>query len=173
MSSYTLIHTALFAEAKAIIEHFKMRCLQKKPYRIYTKDTIMLIVSGMGAKNVIHVEAVFERFKVRKAINIGIAGCKNTDIKIGSVFCVNQKLRDINFADITSVLKPLNDQAKLNTTLVDMEAKSFLQICNKELHSGSIFVFKVVSDYLDTTIPKKEFVEELIKQSIKKWERYV
>ena len=173
MNSYTLIHTAFFAEAKAVIEHFGMRCLQKKPYRLYKSEKLLLIVSGMGAKNALHVEAVLKDFKITKAINIGIAGCKNRDIKIGSLFCTNKTLPDIDFATITSVSKPLDDKNRLDTCLVDMEAQSFLEICKKELDEDFIFVFKVVSDYLDTSIPKKEFVEELIKNSIKKWEKYV
>ncbi len=173
MNRYTLIHTALFNEAKPLIEHFKMQCLQKRPYRIYAKNNIMLTVSGMGAKNSLHVEDVFERFEIDRAINIGIAGCKNENIELGSLFCVNQKLDDIEFTDITSVSKPLGDKSRLKTTLVDMESKTFLDVCEKRLDAKSIFVFKVVSDYLDTTIPTKEFVENLMKNSIKKWEKYV
>jgi REP element-mobilizing transposase RayT/DNA-binding CsgD family transcriptional regulator len=170
---FVLIHTALFAEAKPLIERFKLQCSQKRPYRIYTKNHILLIVSGMGDKNALHVEGIFGKFKIKRAINIGIAGCRDENIEIGSLFCVNQKLDDIEFADITSVSKPLDDKKKLKTTLVDMECETFLDICKKRLDEENIFIFKVVSDYLDTTIPKKVFVEKLIKNSIKRWEKYV
>jgi len=173
MNRYTLIHTALFVEAKSLIEYFKMQCLQKKPYRVYKKEHILLIVSGMGEKNTLHVEGMFESFEIGRAINIGIAGCKDESIEVGSLFCVNRKLDNIEYANITSVSKPLNDKKKLKTTLVDMESKTFLNVCKNRLGAKSVFVFKIVSDYLDTTIPKKEFVEELIKKSIKKWEIYV
>ena len=173
MNNHTLIHTALFSEAKPLIEHFKMQCLQKRPYRIYTKKHLLLIVSGIGKKKTLHVEDIFRSFKIDRAINMGIAGCKDMNIEIGSLFCVNQKLCDIAYADITCVSKPFSDKDRLETTLVDMESKTFLEVCEKELDIKSIFVFKIVSDYLDTTIPKKEFVEKLIKDSIKKWERYV
>ena len=173
MNRKTLIHTAFFTEAKAIVEYFGLNCTHTKTHKIYSNQEIVLFVSGMGRKNTLHVEEIFRDFEIKRAINIGIAGCKNRDREIGSLFCTNQKLTDISYADITSVSKPLNDKSVLKTTLVDMEAEAFLEVCKKELSMESIFVFKIVSDYLDTTIPKKEFVENLIKNSIKKWKIYV
>jgi len=72
-----------------------------------------------------------------------------------------------------SVDEPLDDKDKLDAMLVDMEAKSFLHVSKQYLKDENIFVFKVVSDYLDKTIPRKEFVENLIKNSIKSWENYI
>ena len=47
MKSFTLIYTALFCEARAIIEYFG----------IYSSDDIMLVVGGMSAeKTALHVE---------------------------------------------------------------------------------------------------------------------
>ncbi len=173
MNRYTLINTALFAEAQPLIEHYKLQCLYKRPYRVYKKDNIVLTISGIGRKNALHVEHFLKSFDIVKAINIGIAGCKNKEVEIGSLFCTNQKLLDIEYTDITSVLEPLDNPNDLKTTLVDMESEAFLEICKKRLKEKDIYIFKVVSDYLDTTIPKKEFVYKLIKNSIKKWENYV
>ncbi len=128
----------------------------------------------MGAeKTTLHVENIFERYKIKRAINIGIAGCREKSIEIGSIFCTNHKLSDMDFLALSSHDKPVDDESGLVTTLVDMEAESFLKICKKEMEDENIFVFKVVSDYLSATIPKKEFVESLIGKSIKRWERYV
>ncbi len=173
MKSFTLIYTALFCEAKAIIEHFGMNFIQKKPYRVYNSDGIILIVGGMGAQNTtLHVEDIFKRYKFKKAINIGIAGCKDQDIDIGSIFCTNHKLDDLPHLSLGSHNKPIEDPKELDTTLVDMEADSFLRVCKEYINSKNIFVFKVVSDHLSADIPKKEFVEKLVKNSIKKWEKY-
>ncbi len=174
MKSFTLIYTALFCEAKAVIEHFGMKFVQKRPYRIYSSDDIVLIVGGMGAeKTALHVEDVFGQYKFNKAINIGIAGCKDRTIEIGSVYCTNHRLGDIDFLTLSSHNEAVGDAKELDTTLVDMEAESFLKICKKHIDSENTFVFKVVSDYLNAEIPKKEFVEKLIKNSITKWEKYV
>jgi len=170
----TLIHTALFCEAKSIIEHFKMRCIQKKPYRIYSSDSLVLIVSGIGAKKTaLHVEDILKRYEFIKAINVGIAGCKDKSVEIGTLYCTNHKLSDIDYLTLSSHDKAIEDKNALSTTLVDMEADSFLKICKEQLSSGNLFVFKIVSDHLSATIPQKSFVEGLIKNSIKIWEKYV
>jgi len=168
MKNYILIHTALFAEAKPIIEHFKLQCLQTKPYRIYLKDNILLMVSGMGKeKTSLHVKDIFQTYSINRAINIGIAGCKNKDIEIGSLFCTNHKLDFINYANLTTVDEPLNDKSNLKTTLVDMEAGSFISTCKEFLDIKDIYILKVVSDHLSTTIPKKEFVWKIIEKNLK------
>jgi len=173
MNPKTLIHTALFCEAKPIIKHFKMQCLQTKPYRIYHKNDILLMVSGMGAKKALHVEDIFKLYPIKQAINIGIAGCKDKNIPIGSLFCTNHRLEDICYATLSCVDEPIDDKEQLTSMLVDMESKSFLHVGKLYLRGENIFVFKVVSDYLDKTIPSKEFVENLIKNSIKSWENYI
>jgi len=162
-----LIHTAFFAEAKVIIEHFKLQCLQTKPYKIYKKDNIILAICGMGAKNTLHVEGIFKDYNIKKAINIGIAGCKNSDIEIGTLACTTHRFKNIPFLDITSFDKPLNNTKNLDTMLVDMEAETFLHVSQKILHVEDIYIFKIISDHLDTKIPKKEFVWKIIDKNLK------
>ncbi len=173
MDPKTLIHTALFCEAKPIIEHFKMQCLQTKPYRIYHKNDMLLMVSGMGSEKALHIEDIFEINHIKQAINVGIAGCKDKDVAIGSLFCTNHRLEDMCYATLSCVDEPLYDKEQLSSILVDMESKSFLHVSKQYLNDENIFVFKVVSDYLDKTIPSKEFVENLIKNTIKSWEKYI
>jgi len=174
MKSMTLIHTALFCEAKSIIEHFKMKCIQKKPYPIYGVGSLVLIVSGIGAKKTtLHVEDILNRYEFAKAINVGIAGCKDKSVGTGTLCCTNHKLGNIDYLTLSSHDKAIENKNGLCTTLVDMEADSFLKACKGKLHSKNIFVFKIVSDHLSATIPQKEFVEGLIKNSIEIWEKYV
>lgn len=161
-----LIHTALKQEAKPIIEQFKLQCIQTKPYKIYLKSDIVLVISGMGKKNTQYIESIFEQYSIKKAINIGIVGCKDRKIKIGSIFCANKELGFIKYASLTTVDKALNSDRDLKTTLVDMEAEAFLHLSQKYLHVKNIYVLKIVSDYLDTTIPKKEFVWKIIKKNL-------
>ncbi len=171
----TLIHTALYPEAKPLIHYFNL--LQNKTYdkyRIYENDKYILIITGMGCQNVEKtLPFIYENFSINRAINIGIAGCKDTNIKLGSLFCTNKHLENIKFQTLTTVDKPLEDSRKLDTTLVDMEAKSFLNISKNNLNEKDIFVFKIVSDYLSKEIPNKSFVYNNIKKSISKWENVV
>jgi len=162
-----LIHTALKHEAKPIIEYFRLQCIQTKPFKIYIKDNIVLIVSGMGKENTLHVKEIFKSYSVKRAINVGIVGCKDKKIEIGSLFCTNHKLDFINYATLTTVDAPLDSDENLKTALVDMEAEIFISTCKEFLDIKDIYILKVVSDHLDTTIPKKEFVWKIIERNLK------
>ena len=171
----TLIHTALYPEAKPLIHYFNL--VQNKiydKYRIYENDKFILVITGIGCQNTEKIlPFIYENFNINRAINIGIAGCKDKNIKLGSLFCTNQHLENIKFETLTTVDEPLVDETNLNTTLVDMEAQSFLNISKNNLNEKDIFVFKIVSDYLSKEIPDKSFVYNNIKKTIPKWENMV
>ncbi len=173
--SKTLIHTALLCEAQIIIDYFKLKKdnLVTGSYKLYTSDHILLLVSGIGEQNTVKaLSYIFINYKINKAINFGIAGTSNKTINIGTLFCTNKTLEDIPFASITSVNKALDVKKNLDTLLVDMEAKYFMNLC-KEYNIKNIYIFKIVSDYLDLTIPKKSFVIQEVKKSFSKWKKYI
>lgn len=157
-----LIHTALFAEAKAFVDHFKLTCTQSKPHKIYQNDSIVLCVTGIGKQKSEQIEEIFLKYPIKKAFNIGIAGCKDKTIPLGTLFCTTHNLADVPRASISSVDMALDNAKKLSTLLVDMEAETFVSISEGHLPLDDILVMKIVSDHLDTTIPKKEFVWKII-----------
>ncbi len=177
--SKTFIYTALLPEAQPLINFLKLKqdtSIQNLPNGnklfIDEYDKYLLIVSGIGKENTLNsLQFIYKNYKIDKAINIGIAGCCDSSIKIGSFFCTNRLLPNINFAPITTVDKPLDSDENLETLLVDMEAKYFLEFSKK--YCKDIYVFKIVSDYLDLQIPKKSFVIELIENSKEKWKKYL
>jgi len=177
--SQTLIFTALLPEAQPIINFLKLKqdkSVQNLPknLKIFTSldNKHLLVVSGIGKENTIKsLQFIYENYNIEKAINLGIAGCCDSSIKIGTLFCTNRLLPNINFAPITSVEKPLDSDEDLETLLVDMEAKYFLEISKN--YCKDIYVFKVVSDYLDIKIPQKSFVIKLIENSKDKWKKYL
>jgi len=168
----TLIHTALLSEAQAIVERYNLQLVQKNP-RIYKNHKIVLIVAKIGKENTIkNLPFIFKKYKIDKAINIGIAGCSVKSIKIGELFCVNQQLNNIKTMKLKTVDTPqvgyVEDEA-----LFDMEAKYFKQIAKENLDEKDIFIFKVVSDYLDDTILKKDFVKKLIADKLGEIESWI
>lgn len=173
--SKILIHTALLSEAQAIINFLKLKqdnSAQNLPNnsKLYSDDKTLLIVSGMGKSNTIDaLMYMFKHYEISKAINIGIAGCGDSSIKIGTLFCTNKLFPNINFAPITTVDEPLDSDEDLQTLLVDMEAKYFLQVAKEYIKD--ITILKVVSDHLDTQIPKKAFVIELVQNSLPQWKK--
>ncbi len=176
--SKTLIHTALLCEAQSLIDFFKLKMdttIQNIPKysKLYINNEIILIVSGIGKANTLKaLTFIFETFEIKKAINLGIVGCGDSSIKIGTLFCTNKLLPNINFTPITTVDKPLECDAELETLLVDMESKYFIQV-SKEHNISNIYIFKVVSDHLDLEIPKKAFVIELMQNTFAKWKIYI
>lgn len=171
MKIKTLIHTALVAEAKPIIGHFKLTCTSKQPYNLYEKENVVLIVSGMGS--ILAREALMHALKhytPEVAMNIGIAGCVDKTIPKGKLFCTTHQNLAIPFASLSSHKNAIHDDSPITTTLVDMEAECFLQTMPKTIET---YVFKVVSDHLETALPSKGDVGNWIGKSIKEWEKYV
>ena len=167
----TLIHTALLSEAQYLIEYLKLTLVQKNP-KIYKNNTIVLVVSGIGKENTLKsLEIVFKSYDISKAINIGIAGCNNFFINIGELFCTNQELIDINYLNLITVDTPVSSCNSKSTVLYDMEGRYFKEYALK--YTKDIYIFKVVSDHLEDTIPSKEFVKQLIKKNIKSISQWV
>lgn len=163
----TLIHTALIHEARPLIQTLKLTQNVLLP-KIYENEKYTLVVSGVGKANTYEsLKSVFKDNTFKRAINIGMAGCSNEQIPIGTLFCTNQTLETIPKATITCVTEPLNSNTSLLTLLVDMESDAFLDVCKKSVPEKECYVFKVVSDYCSNTVPKKSFVIELVQQQIK------
>lgn len=171
MRIHTLIHTALVAEAKPIIGHFKLTCKTKQPFNLYEGDGIVLIVSGMGSEQTKAALAyALSLYEPHVAINVGIAGCCDTHVSKGTLFCTTHEGLDIPFATCSSHQKAVEDALHVKTTLVDMEADTFVQTLPKHIET---YVFKIVSDHLEEVIPSKADVGNWINKSIKQWEKYV
>jgi hypothetical protein len=165
----TLIHTALTAEAKPIIGYFHLKCIVRRPFNIYLKNDIALIVSGLGAqKSKEALQYALKLFNPQKAINVGIAGCCDKNIKIGSLFCATHENLTVPYASLCASEKPSNDAAVIPSLLVDMESGAFLESMSIEK-----YIFKIVSDYLEDKILSKAEAGALIQKSIPLWSRYV
>lgn len=156
-----LIHTALLCEARPLIEHYRL----KKVDGFYINKNLntALIISGIGKKNTKNaLLQAFGKFDIKFALNLGVCGCKDKSIKIGSLFCTNKKLDGFKFESIQSVKDP---KQPINTTLCDMESEEFIKVCDEKNIPN--LVLKVVSDYQDIDRLDKNFVYNLIKTNIK------
>ena len=174
-----LIYTALLPEAQPLINFLKLKqdySVQNLPQgnKLYNDedDKYLLIISGIGKENCQKsLEFVYENFEIEKAINIGIAGCSDGSVKIGTTFCTNKLLFGINFASITTVDVPLETDENLESLLVDAEAKYFEETSKK--YCNDIYTFKVVSDYIEDDTKKDSFIIDLIQNSLDKLKKHL
>jgi hypothetical protein len=175
-----LFVVALKAEAQALIEFYSLTCTQKTPL-VYKNDNITLIVAGIcldGMDMFWTLTDIFQNIsKFSKVINVGICGCDNKDVNVGTLFSTNKKLDGIDFAkcitkDTAVVQKNTDDDAE-NFVLYDMEQSYFLEIMDCFFKKDDIFVFKIVSDHLEGDDISKDEAKGLILSSISKWEKFI
>ncbi len=170
----TFIHTALLSEGQTFIEKYKLPKVNSLP-KIYASKNIIVLIGGIGKENTnSSLKYIFDNYTITKAINIGIAGCSDTTIEIGELFCTNRELEDINSMRCETVDTPQLPTTNYPiNTLYDMEASYFLAVVKKHLDEKNIYIFKIVSDHLDSTIPKKEFVKKLINDKFRYISKYL
>ncbi len=173
-----LIHTALLCEAQSFIEYYKLKKTNSNP-KIYSNDKIVLIITGVGKDNTLNgLNYIFKNFKILKAVNIGIAGCNNSDTPIGKLFCTNHNLEDIECCILKTVDNPTiaataNISIIENTTLYDMEGDYFLDYTLSKLSLNDIYIFKIVSDYLEDKILPKDYIKSIINKQKEQIIKYI
>ncbi len=161
-----LIHTALPIESKGIRKYLNLEQIEPT---IYANDSVVLAISGIGAKKTKDkLQKVFESYTFSKALNFGMAASKNKNLSIGTLCCATHKIDKIPKVSISSTSLPAKDLSDFNSDLVDMEAQTFKQICALHVKLSEIYIFKVVSDYGTDAIPTKAFVQNLLQPHIKK-----
>jgi hypothetical protein len=172
-SPVTLIHTALLSEAQPIIDALDLRQYDTRPYRIFRGSDVVLVTSGVGAENTRRaLRSVLESLNVDVAVNVGIAGCSDAAIPIGSLFV--ESAREAHpFPDLLPSLplisfdEPVRHLDSPESVLVDMEAAAFREVVDPVLTEGEGVVIKVVSDHLsDAVLPKKQ-IRRLMEENLR------
>ena len=175
MKSYTLIHAALLAEGQPIIRYFGLKQCETRPFKLFRAAQLLLIVSGVGKESTRKaLEWVTHRFPLSSAINIGIAGCSDMGIEIGTLFAARGGPEAVPRLPLKTVDNPLRTAAEAGRELqepflADMEASYFVKSLSKVLDTKNIHILKVVSDHLSDTIPKRAFVSRLIGETLPRW----
>lgn len=171
--SKILIHTTSIIEANPIIDFFNLKQLENpQQIKIYSNDDILLIISGVSRDLIVEsLDYVFKNYSISKAFDLSIASCSDGSIALGTLFCTNRFIGGLNFANVTTVEKPLETDEDLETLLVDKQAQFFSQICKENIKD--FYVLKIVADYFDEVEPTNEKIFELINNSILKWKSLI
>lgn len=153
-----LIHTALKCEAMPLIENLR---LKKTGFNFYSNGEILLCILGVGAQKTKILAEILKSGNFSRAVNIGICGCSDENIKIGEIFAIGKKFDFLKNADLECVDKP---KSEITATLCDMESAMFFKICSD--FKVENYSLKIVSDYLNASKLSKNFVYNLIKAKI-------
>lgn len=170
----------MFFEAESYIKAFCLKKHKKITYAdVFENDKITLIVSGVGGLNsAINLVRFFSDktiFQNDMYINIGVCGCTETAVKIGTVFLIN-KIKssytgrcfypDIIYkhsfkeASLETFAKP---SAKNNDKFIlsDMEAAELFVCVSQFFKLHQIAFLKIVSDYNNPKNVTREFINKI------------
>ena len=166
------IVVALSSEASVFINSFKLKLIEKKPFKIYKNNDTFLVVSGIGSINsAIATTYLLTKYSAKEddfILNIGLAA-SSFECEIGDVFSISKVIKHEN----SSIIK-LNGEKKLTTfstpqnskvvknSLIDMEGYGFAKAAVK--FSKNVKILKVVSDFCEDRILEKVEVERLMKK---------
>ena len=163
-----LLHFALRAEAQAFIEVLNASPYPLNTLPLYAKafrsDDTVLLIGGIGQEATrTALEAFFKTHRdIDSAFNIGIAGCNDTSVPVGTLFSYLPYRPDSAAPPIKTSVAPATRSDTKQTTLHDMECAAFYDTVQAYVAPERIGVFKIVSDHLSDAVPTKAFVKALM-----------
>lgn len=171
--------TALDAEARPIIEHYRLKRSYALPYTLYSNDSMVLLVTQVGSKNA--MMALSSLLGWRKPdtsdilINIGICGGPEI-FPIGEPLLVHQIIDDnrhyypdILYAHSLHETPLLSVDTPKDIPLgipVDMESSGIFQAASRFFKIHQIAFLKIVSDHFNPESVTKDGVITLIKNQL-------
>jgi nucleoside phosphorylase len=177
----TIIVTALYAEAKPIIEKYRLRKKEDALFPLYADQDMTLIISGMTpvASAIATTYILSKNPQTDQIVNIGICGSTREKDKPGDCYAIRKiidtqtdkvyhlpvKHTSLPYTTIAAYSRPQTKKASKHH-LVDMESSGFFSAAGKFLPHEKIFLYKIVSDHLEAAIPSNTFVEKLIAQNL-------
>ena len=180
------IITALFIEAKPIIEKYKLKKDKtSQKFQIFSNEKIKLIISGVGRiKSAMALMKIIENMEINEndfILNIGFCGSLNKNEKLGKIIIPAQILNAYNLKQtfypdmlynhdfcegILICCDKVLERNNLNLSLesvetgkyVDMESIGFLEAANHFFKRDKILILKIISDTLETEKNKREIL---------------
>jgi len=171
--------TALDAEARPLIEHYRLKRDTSLPYTLYKNDDILLLVSGVGKTNALMALSALLGWNIPKPtdilMNIGICGAPS-EYEIGKPLLVHQIIDHEKryYPDIlyphslreTSLLCVDEPQSRNCECPVDMESAPLFQAASRFFKLHQMAFVKIVSDHFTPQSVTKEGVIELIRSHL-------
>lgn len=176
------ICSSMYLEAEPFIKKLNLKKdINHTKFQVFKNDKVTLLICGVGKiKSAIALTYLLSKSTLSSAdllINIGICGCRDTTIPLGSLFLCNKIIdNDTKHTFYPDILFKHNfNESSIETTsllnknpkyfsskLIDMESSSIYEAASTFLQPHQIMFIKIVSDYLDTTTVTKDFISKLI-----------
>lgn len=167
--------TALDAEARPLIEHYRLKRDMSLPYTLYKNDDILLLVSGVGKTNALMALSALLGWNIPKPtdflINIGICGAP-CEYEIGEALLIHQIIDHEKryYPDIlyphslreTSLLCVNEPQSHTSELPVDMESAALFQAASRFFKLHQLAFVKIVSDHFTPEHVTKEGAIQII-----------
>ncbi len=174
-NSLVAIVMATMVEAKPFVIGMSPVQEEKKPFAIFRKNNLILIISGIGKANAAMATAyICQRFNPSLVCNLGAAGATDNSYKLGDVFQIKKifeydrpefktgkphihtpdtvkgfKTAVLATSDKVVIESAHRKEVSLHAGLVDMEGASVAHACRR--FETKCFVFKFISDTPDHT----------------------
>lgn len=173
------IITALDAEARALIDHYKLKRNRVLPYTLYTNDTTVLLITGMGKLNAAMAVSALLGWRIPSdqdiLINIGICGAPAV-YPLGEALLIHQIHSDNRryYPDIlythpfqeSSIICVDEAQNTLHPFPIDMESGGIFQASSRFFKLHKMAFIKIVSDHFTPDSVTKEGVISLIQSHL-------
>lgn len=171
----TYLITALDAEARPLIEHYRLKRDHSLPYTLYKNDDTLLLVSGMGKMNAAMAVSTLLGWRIPGdediLMNVGVCGAPKS-YKIGEALLIHQIIDNDRhyYPDIlythplqeTSLICVDTPQSELSDYPVDMESASVFKAASRFFKLHQMAFIKIVSDHCTPeSVTKEQVIEQI------------
>lgn len=182
--------TALYYEARDIIEHYKMKkVMEVTKFQVFKGENELLIISGTSEiKAVVAATYLLTHFEYSENdifINVGICGAIKEKACKGDIFLCNKLIDDFSkkafYPDmlfkhpfregtLESFSEVVNDTGKQNidTDIVDQEGAFIYEAVSMFIKPQNIYIIKIVSDILNPNSITPQTIENLMSDNMNK-----
>lgn len=182
--------TALYYEAKDILEHYKMKKVMKvTKFQVFKGENELLIISGTsGIKAIVAATYLLNHFEYNEDdifVNVGICGAAKEKICKGEVFLCDKLIDNFSkkafYPDmlfkhpfkegtLESFSEVVNKTMKQNidVDIVDQEGAFVYETASMFLKPQNIYIIKIVSDILNPGSVTPKLIEDLMADNMPK-----
>ena len=177
---------AFEAEARALLDAYKLQKRETEPFKLFVNDEILVIISGMGqdkAKNALEY-LLLNHPNTQKDIFINLGTCAGQkEFSIGELVQVKQlqnkeesHLLCTNFSSLRSVTcfsSTLPLDRPTPTDIAEMEAMAIYTVVSQYFPLKQISFLKIISDNFNPIRHSKSFIIELTTRNINTIKKHI